>query len=253
MGSSTNETAITSAGTNETSQLKGKYHIQIGSVMPTYEAVLPVLERVKATVPDAYLAYDDGWRVYKGAYFTEGEFQSNYSTAMSQLAPYNVDKAPFNYFAFMIVDGGSVKFLYDSSEMDFVFAPIADMGKISFNKYKYRGYIGLKRFTASDPTVINYINMEQYLYGVLPYEISPKWPIEAQKAQAVAARNYALTNKDKHKKYGFDVCNTIDCQVYVGSNVETPLSNSAVDLTKGIYLKYNGKLAQTVFHSNSGG
>lgn len=252
-GTATNETAITSPNTTETAQLKGKYHIQIGNTLPTYEAVLPVFERIKATVPDVYLAYDDGWRVYKGAYFTEAEFQSNYSAAMSQLAPYNVDKAPFNYFAFMVVDNGVVKLLYDASEMDFVFAPVADTGVIAFNKYKYRGYIGLKRFTASDPTVINYINSEQYLYGVLPYEISPKWPIEAQKAQAVAARNYALTNIGKHKKYGFDVCNTIDCQVYVGSNVETPLSNSAVDLTKGIYLKYNGKLAQTVFHSNSGG
>lgn len=252
-GTSTNETAITSPETTETAQLKGKYHIQIGNVLPTYETVLPVFERIKTTVPDAYLAYDDGWRVYKGAYFTEAEFQSNYNMALSQLAPYNVEKAPFNYFAFMVVESGSVKLLYDASEMDFVFAPTTDTGKIAFNKYKYRGFVGLKRFSASDPTVINYIDVEKYLYGVLPYEISPKWPIEAQKAQAVAARNYALTNLGKHKKYGFDVCNTIDCQVYVGANVETLLSNSAVDLTSGIYLKYNGKLAQTVFHSNSGG
>ncbi len=252
-GTSVNESAITSTTTSETAQLKGKYHIQIGSVMPTYEAILPVFQRIKESAPDAFLAYDYGWRVYKGAYFTEAEYESNFNAAMTQLTPFNIEKAPFNYSAFMVVDNGAVKLLFDSSEVDFMFTPIADQGKISFNKYKYRGAIGFKRFAASDPTVINYVNLEQYLYGVLPYEISPKWHIEAQKAQAVAARNYALTNLNKHKKYGFDVCNTIDCQVYVGSNVETTLSNSAVDLTKGIYLKYNGKLAQTVFHSNSGG
>lgn len=254
-GISENESAITSGGSTGSTKIKGKYHIQIGEIQPTYEAILPVFERVKTTVPDAFLAYDDGWRVYQGAYFTEAEFQASFAAAQTALAPYNVVRAPFNYTAFMVADTetGVVKLLFDASETDFAFASALEDGKFYFNKYKYRGAIGFKRFTTSDPTVINYVSMEEYLYGVLPYEISPKWPIEAQKAQAVAARNYAMTNINKHRKYGFDVCNTVDCQVYAGANVETALSNSAVDLTKGFYLKYNGKLAQTFFHANSGG
>ncbi len=251
-GFSENESLITSA-TSSSPLVNGKYHIQIGAVQPTFETIQPVLERVRLTDPTAYLAYDGGWRVYIGAYYTQAQYDAALAGISASMMPYEVAQAPFNYTAFMVLENNAVKLLFATNTIDFGFENAVNDSTLSFNKYKYRGGLVFKRLTSSDPTVINYVPLEKYLYGVIPYEISPKWHIEAQKAQAVAARNYAMTNLNKHKKYGFDICNTVDCQVYAGSNVETPLSNQAVDLTKGIFLKYNGKLASTVYHSNSGG
>lgn len=251
-GYSENESLITSS-TGSSPLVNGKYHIQIGTVQPTFEAIQPVYEKVKTVDSAAYLAYDNGWRVYTGAYYTQAQFDASFSEFSSKMMPYDISQAPFNYSAFMVLENNVVKLLFATNNMDFGFENYVTNSPLSFNKYKYRGGLVFKRMTGSDPTVINYVPIENYLRGVLPFEISPKWHIEAQKAQAVAARNYALTNLNKHKKYGFDVCNTIDCQVYSGSNVEAALSNQAIDLTKGVYLKYNGKLANTVFHSNSGG
>lgn len=251
-GYSENETLITST-TATGNAINGKYHIQVGTIYPTYEACLLALEKVRSIYSGAFPAYDGGWRVYVGAYYTEAEYTQNLSTLTSQFTPYEVTRAPFNYSAFMVTADNQVKLLFGTTDMDFGFTSALTDGVVSFNKYKYRGGLVFKRFKDSDPTVINFLPLEQYLYGVLPYEISPKWPIEAQKAQAVAARNYAMTALNKHKKYGFDLCNTDDCQVYAGANVEAALSNQAVNDTKNLYLKYNGKLAMTYFHSNSGG
>lgn len=252
-GFSENESIITTP-TGSSPLVNGKYHIQVGIVQPSYELMLPILEKVRTIEPTAFPAYDGGWRVYIGAYYTEAQYNANFSGISTKMMPYEVTRAPFNYSAFMVLENNVVKLLFATIDTDFGFQNYQPESTLSFNKYKYRGGLVFKRFKdLSDPTVINFVPLEKYLYGVLPYEISPKWHIEAQKAQAVAARNYAMTSLNKHKKYGFDVCNTIDCQVYAGANVEAALSIQAVDLTKGIYLKYNGKLASTVFHSNSGG
>ncbi len=251
-GLSDNESVITTPGSS-TASIIGKYHVQVGGVQPSYDACLLVLDKVRTVDANAYPAYDGGWRVYTGAYFSEAEQSQKILALTSASAPFEISKAPMNYNAMMLVSDGQVKVLFSTLELDFGIKSSVDEGVVSFNKYKYRGGLVVKRYKDSDPTVINYLPLEQYLYGVVPYEISPKWHIEAQKAQAVAARNYALTSLNKHKKYGFDVCSTDDCQVYAGYNVESAMSNQAVDLTKGVTLKYNGKLAMTYFHSNSGG
>ena len=74
--------------------------------------------------------------------------------------------------------------------------------------------------------------------------MSYSWPLEALKAQAVAARNYAYASLNKHGKWGFDLCNLQDCQVYGGASVERPRSNDAVDETWGRLLVYDGEYMQ---------
>lgn len=251
-GTSENESLITTP-TSSSPLVNGKYHIQIGAVQPTFEAIQPAFSLIKAKDASAFLAYDGGWRVYIGAYYTQAQYEAALTNVTANMVPLDVTQAPFNYTAFMVLENNSPVLLFATNTIDFGFQNAVSGSTVSYNKYKYRGGLVFKRLSGSDPTVINYVDLEQYIYGVIPYEISPKWHIEAQKAQAVAARNYAMTNLNKHKKYGFDLCNTVDCQMYVGANVETPLSNQAVDLTKGVFLKYNGKLASTVYHSNSGG
>ena len=101
-------------------------------------------------------------------------------------------------------------------------------------------------------TVINLVPLEEYLRGVLPEEMSPSYPLEALKAQAVAARSFALKNRKKHEAEGYDLCTTTHCQVYIGVS-EEEICDKAIDETHGEILIYNEKLADTNFHADSGG
>jgi stage II sporulation protein D len=100
-------------------------------------------------------------------------------------------------------------------------------------------------------TLVNTVPLEQYLYAVVPSESPKTWPAEALKAQAVAARSYALA---KRKTSGpFDVYPDTRSQVYGGVSAEAPTATAAVDATTGEVLTYGGKIATTYFYSSSGG
>ncbi|NLW22730.1 MAG: SpoIID/LytB domain-containing protein [Tissierellia bacterium] len=116
----------------------------------------------------------------------------------------------------------------------------------------YRGYLFFK-IVNNSLSVINYIHLEDYLYGVVPMEMPASFEMEALKAQAVAARTYALKNINKHGKEGYDLCDTTHCQVYGGLDGEHERTNRAVDETEGIVITYNGKVIDALYHSNSGG
>ncbi|HEY9856857.1 MAG TPA: SpoIID/LytB domain-containing protein [Stenomitos sp.] len=116
----------------------------------------------------------------------------------------------------------------------------------------YRGEIEV-RSAGSRLTVINRVPLEQYLYGVVPAEMNPRWSLEALKAQAVAARTYALAKLGQFNARGFDLKPTTENQVYRGAGVETSTSNMAVDQTLGQVLTRNGHVIAAYFHSSSGG
>jgi len=118
--------------------------------------------------------------------------------------------------------------------------------------YYYAGAFEFRR-NGGNITVINRVDMDDYVNGVVPYEMSSSWPLEALKAQAVCARSYAYTNLDKHKTFGFDLCASVDCQVYNGARLETENTRLAVSQTRGQYAIWNGTVAQTFYHSSSGG
>jgi len=123
---------------------------------------------------------------------------------------------------------------------------------VKVDKDRYRDFI---TFIVNDKEalIINHIDIENYLYGVVPKEIPASSSIEALKAQAVVARSFALLNLNKHQSSGFDLCQTTHCQVYGGYEWENHVTNSAIDLTFGEYVGYNGKVVDTPYHSNSGG
>ena len=101
--------------------------------------------------------------------------------------------------------------------------------------------------------LVNHVNMEEYLYGVVAAEMPSKFPIEALKAQAVIARTYAEKSLGKHKAWGYDVCDTQHCQVYGGVKSERERTNSAAEATQGLVLEYNNRPIEAVFSSNCGG
>jgi stage II sporulation protein D len=97
---------------------------------------------------------------------------------------------------------------------------------------------------------INSLGLEPYLYGVVPSEMPDHWPLEALKAQAVAARSYALATR---RSGDFDVYSDVRSQVYRGIPEEEDSTNEAIDATAGLVVTYGGQVAHTYFFSTSGG
>lgn len=124
-------------------------------------------------------------------------------------------------------------------------------GFIMVNGAPYRGYITLLK--KNGLTVINNIQVEDYLYGVVPKEMPSNWPAEALCAQSVAARTFALKNRKRHSEEGFDLCNTSHCQVYEGMSAEMRTTTEAVNNTRGEVLFYKGAIIDALFHTDSGG
>ena len=133
------------------------------------------------------------------------------------------------------------------------FCRIARMGGKAEETHHYRGTLTVRRDTDGALRVINTIPLETYLYGVIPAEIGTKVPAEAMKAQAVAARTYALKNRGKCVKDGFDLDDTTRCEGYLGVDGETAASNAAVDATRGQVLTWQGTLIDAPYSTDSGG
>lgn len=126
---------------------------------------------------------------------------------------------------------------------------------LSFNRRTYRGRILLVRNPRNRLTVINELPLEQYLLGVVPNELNPTAfaEIEALKAQAVAARTYAVRNLGKYAAEGFDLYDDIRSQVYGGKSSEHPLSSRAVEQTRGVVATYDHRPIDAVYTSTCGG
>jgi stage II sporulation protein D len=119
----------------------------------------------------------------------------------------------------------------------------------------YRGAVLLLP-AASGVTVVNVLDMEAYLLGVVPLEIGagrPESEVEAVKAQAVAARTYAIRHSGRRSELGFDVFATVMDQVYGGADVEDPVSTRAVLETRGEIAVYRGEPIEAYYHSTCGG
>jgi stage II sporulation protein D len=109
--------------------------------------------------------------------------------------------------------------------------------------------------TENGLTAVNWVDLEEYLYSVIGGEMDSRWPQEALKAQAIAARTYALYERERQRNNPvFDLGDTPDrWQIYKGVSSESPNTYAAVDATAGKVLTYNNKIILSVFHACSGG
>lgn len=132
---------------------------------------------------------------------------------------------------------------------------VSDDGPVLWEGKPYRGSLRVAVNPRGTLNVVNKLDFEEYLYGVVPAEMGPKRydEIEALKAQAVAARTYAMAHRGQFAGEGYDLCATPKCQVYAGLSAEDPLSNAAVDGTRGLVLGFQGHFADALFVSTCGG
>lgn len=128
-----------------------------------------------------------------------------------------------------------------------------EKGYIRSEGREYRGFLFTIRLDDGKYTVVNQVNFEEYLYGVVPKELSASYPIEALKAQAICARTYAANSIGNYNKQGFDMTGDQNSQAYGGVAVETANTTRAVNETKGSIVTYGGKPAQVFYFSTSGG
>ena len=232
----------------------GCYHLQLPQTYATFEEA----SAAAAQYSDGFPAWIDGtYYVRVGSFLDSTSAQA----AQASLGLTGATVAGTSGAGISVVKTGTntVLFQFDStSGLYLAVKPGRDdtvKAETYFRGYSYFGAFEYRR-NGGDITVVNVLSMDDYLQGVIVQEMSPSWPLEALKAQTVCARSYAYgkLQAGKHQSQGFDLCNTTDCQAYVGIATASDNSRRAVEETSGVYLWYNGRVAdQTVYSSHNGG
>lgn len=198
---------------------------------------------------------------YSGSYFVlYGQYTSK-EEAQEAINTSGIDGKVFSASQRCVVvsETGTGKILFEfdcGTDFDLAIRPISDQEKAItwFDENRYYGDFQCARLTNNEYlTVVNYVGIEDYTKGVVPYEMYASWPLEALKAQALCARNYAVTNFNRYRSHGFDLTADIYSQVYKGIGTATAETNQAVDETAGRYIRYRGEICRTFFFSSDGG
>ncbi len=127
----------------------------------------------------------------------------------------------------------------------------------SRTSYLYDGIFCFKRYLSDGSeglSMINLVGMQEYVEGVLPYEISSTWPLECLKAFSIMVRSFAMSNLNRHfSAYGFDICSSSCCQVYQGRRLVDQNVIDAVAATKNQILIYGNEIVNAAYSSSQGG
>ena len=126
-------------------------------------------------------------------------------------------------------------------------------GTLSMGGRNYRGYFVVRSGKSGLLDAINHLSLEDYLLGVVPSEMPVDWPLETLKAQAVAARTYALYRRSESSEEEYDLLSDVNDQVYRGREREDERTSKAVRQTAGMILTYKNSLVRALYHSTSGG
>jgi stage II sporulation protein D len=230
----------------------GCYHIQLDSSYGSYADAKAAADMYGA----GFVKYSSGnFNVCVGNYISAGEADA--AAASLGISSYSVTSG--TSYTVAVVETGTNRILFEfeyGSAYYLGVMPLSSNGakcQTWFKGYRYYGGFMYARFGGEDISVINLVNIEDYVKGLLPYEMANTWPLEALKAQAVCARTYAVAKLGSHSSSGFDLCTTEHCQVYRGIGSANDLTDQAADETAGQYVTYNGALCETYYSSSDGG
>ena len=237
--------------------IQGPYHVQVGNQYNSKNEATQLIQSLplKTTKEQPYLVYENGWKVFIGLYpspedaqLKADEFINDFGQTVKVIKPSSTRVQVLDLY-------GNPMFMFDSTEDIYIreFNNKGSVPVVNVEGKQYRGAITAKRTNGSDMSIVNKLQLEEYLYGVVPSEMPALWSLEALKAQAVAVRGYAIANMNRFRNLGFDLCNTIGTQAYGGFDKEHPNSNRAVDETRSKIMTHNGELVNAFYHSNSGG
>ncbi len=243
-------TMVPDVNTAITAGAVGCYHIKLpGTYADFYSA---------QTAASQYSGGFPAW--YNGTYYAMlGSYQSS-AEATSALSTLGVSGEVYTgssrCVAVTKTGTTSVLFEFDyGTNANLAVHPVSNSGKAItwFKGYAYYGDFEYYRYISGKLTVINILPLEDYIKGVVPYEMTASWPLEALKAQALCARTYFAANAGRYSLFGFDVTADTYSQAYRGTTGANATSDSAVDVTAGRYITYNGSLCTTFYFSSDGG
>ena len=234
------------------SQYIGAYHLQLDRRFDDYGAAAAAAALYDggfvAYLSDHYAVRVGQWRTGEGVERALGEWTGE--DAVSVVSPSRT--------GVMVTKSGTdrILFYFDCGGLRSLgVMPQSISGEKPvtwFRGYRYYGGFEYQRVTSGNMSVINVVHIEDYVKGSVGWEIGNDKPLEAIKAQAVCARTYAAM-QTRHRSQGFDVCTTVDCQVYQGLASANELTDRAVEETAGVYMYYNGKYAEAYYYSSNGG
>ncbi len=237
-----------------------EYRIQVGRPHPAAEAVT-LMKRLKelGEAPDRVKVPDaDTWRVLTG-HFREA---SEAEPVLQKLQDLGYDElwVASEARASLPRKGRALYAIterYERRPLPTAGVWLKPAGELSIlqGKGRYRGKVEILPNAQGRLTVVNTLDLETYLRGVVPKEMGAwEFPsLEALKAQAVAARTYAVANRGKRAADGFDMGDTVADQVYGGRDGEQALTDRAILETEGLFATYGGKPIQALFMANCGG
>lgn len=230
----------------------GKYHLQSPASYANFEDAFAA----GVNYTGGFVAWlEGGYYVRMGSYPTQEAAME--AQAALGLADWTVVSAGVYGLSVVKTGTNQVLFQYDNGQNGaLAVKPGLDDSVKPLTTFKGVDYYGDFQYQRRDGgyiTVVNVVNIDDYVKGVVPHEMSTQWPLEALKAQAICARTYAVINQNRHKSDGFGICPTTHCQMYVGRKSAGAGSDRAVEETKGTYMWYNGKPAEAVYYSCSGG
>ena len=235
----------------------GCYHVLVESGYRSYEQAAADAQKYR----DGFVAWIDGdYQVRAGSYTSRQEAEDAAQSLGGTVAG-------TSSYAVNVTRTGTAEILFQFDGGDDLALGVmpdvtgADAVRTWFKGHRYYGGFRYERIGGGDLTVVNIVDLETYIKGVVPYEMSSSWPLEALKVQAVCARSYAYINihSGKHTSYHFDVCNTTDCQAYYGAGTNsssyqaTERTDQAVDETAGEYAWYDGQVIEAFYSSSHGG
>ncbi|MDD3394327.1 MAG: SpoIID/LytB domain-containing protein [Anaerotignum sp.] len=198
-----------------------------------------VMERLGFRAYTAYLG-DDDWSVYVAdSSVSEVESASHYSASKVK-----------NFTGIRL--DGNLDSVIIASDVDPVFMGTGEQDTFSINGKSYRGMLTFV-FNSAAMTAVNIVDLEAYLYGVVPAEMPASYEMEALKAQTIAARTYAMMNISAYLSLGYEFTDTTSCQVYNGYSGESARTTQAVNATAGEIACYNGNPIEAYFCASTGG
>ena len=180
-------------------------------------------------------------------------YDMNKNEVLCEIKPMTIYKFKSNGNRIFVTNSSGEEYRLGSSR---VLIKTKTAGFLCFKKAWYRGNFILYNKGDGALTIINELPLEDYLKGVVPAEMPSKWNSEALKAQAIAARSYAVAtrNAGKHSSEGYDLVDTTSDQAYGGASIEKATTTKAVEATKGIVLVQESRgVLPTYYHASSGG
>lgn len=186
-----------------------------------------------------------------GSYASRAEAQRDIDRFRLPGRPYTADGGRLR-----VLDARSGAVLYTAPKGTDALALLPEEGEsglTDFGADRFRGGFACLMIEPEKLNVVNYVPLEDYVKGVIPYEMNALWPYEALRAQAVCARTYVVYNLDEYADQGFDITGDTYSQVYRGVLSADETTDRAVDSTAGQYVRYEGEICQIYYSAADGG